>query len=95
MEVFKLVKDLLETGLTRENINKCLGELVSNKSGKHTTINSRESVSLQKDEINHNGSNNNDKSISYDNNISHDDTCVLKKDLNSHHVKCIRKLQIV
>ena len=38
-EVFNFVKDLLETGLTRENFNKCLGDLISNKSVKHNTIN--------------------------------------------------------
>ena len=38
-EVFNLVKISLETGLTRENFNECLGDLISNKSVKHNTIN--------------------------------------------------------
>ena len=93
-EVFNFVKDLLETGLTLENFNKCLGDLISNKSVKHNTINSRECLSLPKDEINHDDSNNDD-TISYDNTISHDDTCVLKEDFNSYQVKCIKELQNV
>ena len=93
-EVFNLVKDSLETGLTRENFNECLGDLISNKSVKHNTINSRECLSLPKDEINHDDSNNDD-TISHDNTISHDDTCVLKEDFNSYQVKCIKELQNV
>ena len=38
-KVFNLVKDSLETGLIRENFNECLGDLISNKSVKHNTIN--------------------------------------------------------
>ena len=41
-DVFSLVKDSLETGPTRENLNECLGYLISNKSVKGNTINSRE-----------------------------------------------------
>ena len=41
-EVFNPVKDSLETGLTREKFNECLGDLISNKAVKHNTINSRE-----------------------------------------------------
>ena len=37
-EVFKLVKDSVETGLTRENFNECLGQLISNKSVNHSSI---------------------------------------------------------
>ena len=62
---------------------------------KHNTINSRECLSLPKDEINHDDSNNNDDTISHDNTISHDDTCVLKEDFNSYQVKCIKELQNV
>ena len=62
---------------------------------KHNTINSRECLSLSKDEINHDDSNNNDDTISHDNSISHDDTCVLKEDFNSYQVKCIKELQNV
>ena len=51
-------------------------------------------LSLPKDEINHDDSNNDD-TISYDNTISHDDTCVLKEDFNSYQVKCIKELQNV
>ena len=61
---------------------------------KHDTINSREYLSLPKDEINHDDSNNDD-TISHDNTISHDDTCVLKEDFNSYQVKCIKELQNV
>ena len=93
-EVFNLVKDSLETGLTRENFNECLGDLISNKSVKHNTINSRECLSLPKDEINHDDSNNDD-TISHDDTITHDDTCVLKEDFNSYQVKCIKELQNV
>ena len=74
-EVFNLVKDSLETGLTQENFNECLGYLISSKSVKHNTISSRECLSLPKDETTHNDSNNNDDTISHDNTISHDDTC--------------------
>ena len=89
-EVFNLVKISLETGLTRENFNECLGNLISNKSVKHITINSRECLSLPKDD-----SNNHDDTISHDNTVSHDDTCVLKEDFNSYQVKCIKVLQNV
>ena len=95
-EVFNLVKISLETGLTRENFNECLGNLISNKSVKHITINSRECLSLPKDDSNnHDDSNNNDDTISHDNTVSHDDTCVLKEDFNSYQVKCIKELQNV
>ena len=56
---------------------------------KHNTINSRECLSLSKDEINHDDSNNNG-TISHVNTISHDDNCVLKEDFN-----CIKELQNV
>ena len=55
MEVFKLAKDSVETGLakdwvetgvTRENSNECLGQLISNKSVDHSKINNRECLSL-------------------------------------------------
>ena len=95
-EVFNLVKVSLETGLTRENFNECLGNLISKKSVKHITINSRECLSLPKDDSNnHDDSNNNDDTISHDNTVSHDDTCVLKEDFNSYQVKCIKELQNV
>ena len=44
----------LEAGLTRENFNECLGELISNKLVKYNTVNRRECLSLPEDEINHN-----------------------------------------
>ena len=95
-EVFNLVKISLETRLTRENFNECLRNLISNKSVKHITINSRECLSLPKDDSNnHDDSNNNDDTISHDNTGSHDDTCVLKEDFNSYQVKCIKELQNV
>ena len=62
---------------------------------KHNTINSRECLSLPKDEIDHDDSNNNDDNTSHDNTISHDDACVLKEDFNSYQVKCMKKLQNV
>ena len=94
-EVFNLVKDSLETGFTQENFNKCLGYLISNKSVKHSTINSRESLSLHKEETAHDDSNNNDDTIIHGNTISHDDICVLKEDFNSYQAKCITKRQSV
>ena len=70
--------------------------MISNKSVKHNTINSRECLSLPKDDSNnHDDSNNNDDTISHDNTVSHDDTCVLKEDFNSYQVKCIKELQNV
>ena len=70
--------------------------MISNKSVKHITINSRECLSLPKDDSNnHDDSNNNDDTISHDNTVSHDDTCVLKEDFNSYQVKCIKELQNV
>ena len=50
-EAFKLVKDSLEIGFTRENFNECLGEFISKKSVKHNTVNSRKCLSQPKDEI--------------------------------------------
>ena len=69
--------------------------MISNKSGNHSTISSKESLSLLKNEINLADSNNNDDTISHDNTISHDDTCALKEDFNSYQVKCIKELQNV
>ena len=92
-EVFNIVKDSLETGLTQENFNECLGYLISNKSVKHNTINSRECLSQPKEETTYDDSNNNDDTISHDNTISNDDTCVLKEDFNSYQIKCIKELQ--
>ena len=40
-EAFKLVKGSLESCLTKENFNECLGQLVSNKSVKHNAVNQR------------------------------------------------------
>ena len=81
------MKDSLETGLAQENFNKCLGYLISNKSKKHNTINNRECLSLPKEETTHDGSNNNDDTISHDNTTSYDDICVLKEDFNSYQIK--------
>ena len=76
--------------------NECLGNLISNKSVKHNTINSRECLSLPKDDSNnHDDSNNDDDTISHGNTVSHDDTCVPKEDFNSCQVKCIKELQNV
>ena len=36
--IFKLVRDSVETGFTRENSKECLGQLVLNKSVNHNTI---------------------------------------------------------
>ena len=94
-EVFKLVKDSIETGLTKENFNECLGQLISNKSVTRNIMNNRECLSLPKNEINLNDSSNNDDTISPDNTISHDHTCALKEDFNSHQAKCIKELQNV
>ena len=58
-----------------------------NKSVNHSTINSRECLSLPKNEINLADSNNNDDTISHDNTISHNDTCALKEDFNSYQHK--------
>ena len=69
-EVFKLDNESLETGFIGENFNECLGERISNKSVEHNIINSRERLSLLKDEINHDGSNSNDDTITHDNTIS-------------------------
>ena len=62
---------------------------------KHNTVKSRECLSLPKDEINHDDSNDNHDTISHDNTISHDDTCVLKEDFNSYLVKFIKELRNV
>ena len=94
-EVFKLVKDSVETGITREKSNECLGQLISNKAVNHSTINSIECLSLPKNETNLSDSNNNDDTISHDNTNSDDDTCALKEDFNSYQVKCIKELQNV
>ena len=49
----------------------------------HNIINSRECLSLPKNEINLDDSNNNN------------DTCAVKENFNSYQVKCIKKLQNV
>ena len=69
--------------------------MISNKSVKHSTINSRESLNLHKEETAHDDSNNNDDTIIHGNTISHDDICVLKKDFNSYQAKCITERQSV
>ena len=61
----------------------------------HNTINSRECLSLPKNEINLGDSNNNDDAISHDNTISHDDTCALKEDVYSYQLKSIKGFQNV
>ena len=81
-EVFKLVKDSLGTGLPRVNFHECLGYLLSNKSVQYNTTDSREYLSLPKEEINHDDSNNNKDIISHDNTMSDDVTCVLDEDFN-------------
>ena len=50
---------------------------------------------MSKDEINYNNCYDKDGTISHDNTISDDGTCVLKKDFNSYQVKCIIQLQNV
>ena len=52
-------------------------------------------LSLPKDEINREDSNNNNNTVSPNNTISHEDTCVLKEDFNSYQVKYIKELQNV
>ena len=59
----------------------------------HNIINRREYLSLPKDETNYNDSNNNDDTISHNNTINHYDICILKEDLNSYQIKCIKDLQ--
>ena len=59
----------------------------------HNIINRREYLSLPKDETNYNDSNNNDDTISHNNTINHCDICILKEDLNSYQIKCIKDLQ--
>ena len=60
---------------------------------KHNTINSRECLSLPKEETIHDDSDDNDDTLNRHNNtISHDDTCVLKEDFNSYQIKCIKEL---
>lgn len=89
-----LVKISSETGLTRKNYNGYVGEMIPNKSVKHSTINSRKCISLSKYEINHDDRNNNDDSISHDDTIRHDVyTNFRKKYFNYYQVKCIKKLQ--
>ena len=61
----------------------------------HSTINSRECLSLLKNEINLADSNNNDEIISHGNTTSDDSTCALKEDSNSYQVKYIKELQNV
>ena len=61
----------------------------------HNIINSRECLSLPKNEINLDDSNNNDDTISHDNTISYNDTCAVKENFNSYQVKRIKKLQNV
>ena len=61
----------------------------------HNTISSKECLSLQKNEINVDDSNNDDDTISHDNTISHNNTCAVKENFNSYQVKCIKKLQNV
>ena len=58
------------------------------------TGNSRECLSLPKDEINHDYSNSND-TISHNKTISHDNSCVLTEHFNSYQVKCIKEFQNV
>ena len=74
----------LQIILARESFKKCLGELTSNKSMKHNTIDSRECLNLAKDETNH-----------HVNTIIHDGTCVLKTLFNYYQVKYIKELQNV
>ena len=92
-EVFKLVKDSVETGLSIENFHECLGQLISNNSVNHSTIDSRECLSLPKNEINLADSNSKNDIISHDNTISHNNTCALKEDFNSYQAKCMKELQ--
>ena len=62
----------------------------------HNTINSREYLSLPKNEINLDDNNNNDDTTSHDNTISHDETYyALKEDFISYQIKCIKELQNV
>lgn len=86
-EVLKLFKDSLETAFTIENFSECHGELISNKSVKHNKINSRECLSLPKEDLNHDHSTSNDDTVRHDNSINHDDICVLKEDFSSYQVK--------
>ena len=89
-QVSKLVIDSAETGLTKENFNECLGQLISNKS-----INSRGYLSQPKNEINLDDNSNNDDTISHDNTIIHYDNGALMDDFSYYQVKCIKELQNV
>lgn len=62
---------------------------------KHNKINSRECLSLPKNESNHDDSTSNDDTISHGNTISHDNTCVVKEGFSSYHVKCMNEPQNV
>ena len=62
---------------------------------KQNTINSRECLSLPKEETIHDDSINNDDTISHDNTISYDDACILKENFNCYQIKCIKNLQSV
>ena len=57
----------------------------------HNIINSRECLSLSKNETNLADSNNNYDIISHDSTISHDDTCALKEDFEFCQEKCETK----
>ena len=92
-EVEKLRETVLEK--TSENVNECLGELISKKYVKHNRINSRQCFSLPEDKTNHDDSNNHDDNIIDDNTIILDDICVLNEDFDSYQVKCMKKLQNV
>ena len=59
----------------------------------HNIFNRKECLSLPKDEINYNDSNNNDDTISHNNSINHYDIFILKEDLNSYQIKCMKDLQ--
>ena len=48
---------------------------------------------MSEDEINYDDCYDKDGTISHDNTISDDGTCVLKEDFNSYQVKCIIQLQ--
>ena len=89
-QVSKLVIDSAETGLTKENFNECLGQLISNKS-----INSRGYLSQPRNEINLDDNSNNDDTISHDNTIIHYDNGALMDDFSYYQGKCIKELQNV
>ena len=69
--------------------------MISNRLVKQNTINSRECLSVPKEETIHDDSINKDDTISHYNTISYDDACILKANFNCYQIKFIKNLQSV